>query len=110
MVEEARPTTRRKIIRTGVRLVFPLIVAIPRRAACRRGADGGKGLPSRAHRHNARRQDRERLHFAGGLASFADPGAFAAWLAELRHQALVVYGKPPSPGPNTCSPSALAPG
>lgn len=39
------------------------------------------------------------LHLTGGLAPLAVPAAFAAWLAELRAQAWVVYCKPPFAGP-----------
>jgi hypothetical protein len=44
--------------------------------------------------------DRGELHLAGGLAPLAEPVAFAAWLAELRHLAWVVYCKPPFAGPD----------
>ena len=43
--------------------------------------------------------DRGDLHLTGGLATLAEPTAFAAWLAELRQQAWVVYCKPPFAGP-----------
>jgi len=43
--------------------------------------------------------DRGELHVTGGLAALAEPAAFAAWLAELRQQAWVVYCKPPFAGP-----------
>ena len=43
--------------------------------------------------------DRGELHVTGGLAALAEPAVFAAWLAELRQQAWVVYGKPPFAGP-----------
>jgi len=43
--------------------------------------------------------DRGDLHLTGGLAPLAEPAAFAAWLAELRAQAWVVYCKPPFAGP-----------
>src|SRR2546422_22264 len=43
--------------------------------------------------------DRGELHVTGGLAALAEPAAFDAWLAELRHQAWVVYCKPPFAGP-----------
>ena len=36
------------------------------------------------------------LVFAGSVASLADPAAFAAWLADLRQHAWVVYAKRPS--------------
>jgi hypothetical protein len=39
------------------------------------------------------------LVFAGSLATLAEPGAFAAWLASLRHQDWVVYAKRPFAGP-----------
>ena len=39
------------------------------------------------------------LHLAGSLAPLADPAAFTAWLAGLRHQPWVVYCKPPFAGP-----------
>jgi len=39
------------------------------------------------------------LHFFGEHAGPADPSAFAAWLAPLRHQEWVVYAKPPFAGP-----------
>src|SRR5437899_5097650 len=40
-----------------------------------------------------------KLLFAGSLASLADPGAFAAWLHELRQHDWVVYAKRPFAGP-----------
>jgi hypothetical protein len=43
--------------------------------------------------------DRGDLHLTGGLATLAEPAAFAAWLDELRAQAWVVYCKPPFAGP-----------
>jgi hypothetical protein len=43
--------------------------------------------------------DRGELHLTGGLAPLAEPPAFAAWLAELRRAAWVVYCKPPFAGP-----------
>src|SRR5437773_9450035 len=43
--------------------------------------------------------DRGELHLTGGLAPLGEPPAFAAWLAELRRAALVVYCKPPFAGP-----------
>jgi Putative transposase/Transposase zinc-binding domain len=43
--------------------------------------------------------DQGELHVTGGLAVLAEPAAFTAWLAELRQQAWVVYGKPPFAGP-----------
>jgi len=43
--------------------------------------------------------DRGELHCTGGLAALAEPAAFAAWLAELRQSAWVVYCKPPFAGP-----------
>jgi hypothetical protein len=43
--------------------------------------------------------DRGDLHLTGGLASLAEPAAFAAWLEELRAPAWVVYCKPPFAGP-----------
>ena len=43
--------------------------------------------------------DRGDLHLTGGLATLAEPAAFAAWLHELRAQAWVVYCKPPFAGP-----------
>jgi hypothetical protein len=42
---------------------------------------------------------RGEVHVTGGLAALAEPAAFAAWLAELRRQAWVVYCKPPFAGP-----------
>jgi len=39
------------------------------------------------------------LHLTGGLAALAEPAAFAAWLAELRQPAWVVYCQPPFSGP-----------
>ncbi len=44
--------------------------------------------------------DRGELHFTDGLTTLAEPAAFAAWLAELRQQAWVVYCKPPFAGPD----------
>src|SRR5436309_452757 len=44
--------------------------------------------------------DRGDLHLTDGLASLAAPAAFAAWLAELRQSAWVVYCKPPFAGPD----------
>jgi Putative transposase/Transposase zinc-binding domain len=43
--------------------------------------------------------DRGELHCTGGLAALAEPAAFAAWLAQLRQPAWVVYCKPPFAGP-----------
>ena len=43
--------------------------------------------------------DRGELHLTDGLASLAEPAAFAAWLTELRQSAWVVYCKPPFAGP-----------
>ena len=43
--------------------------------------------------------DRGDLHLTGGLATLAEPAAFAAWLDELRAQAWVVYCKLPFAGP-----------
>src|SRR5437899_4607024 len=43
--------------------------------------------------------DRGELHCTGGLAAFAEPAAWTAWLAELRQHAWVVYCKPPFAGP-----------
>jgi hypothetical protein len=43
--------------------------------------------------------DRGDLHLTGSLAAMADPAAFTGWLAGLRRQAWVVYGKPPFAGP-----------
>jgi len=43
--------------------------------------------------------DRGEVHLTGGLAALAEPAAFAAWLAELRQSAWVVYCKPPFAGP-----------
>jgi len=43
--------------------------------------------------------DRGELHLTGGLAALTAPAAFAAWLAELRQSAWVVYCKPPFAGP-----------
>jgi hypothetical protein len=43
--------------------------------------------------------DRGDLHLTGGLATLAEPAAFAAWLDALRAQAWVVYCKPPFAGP-----------
>jgi len=43
--------------------------------------------------------DRGDLHLTGGLATLAEPTAFAAWLDELCTQAWVVYCKPPFAGP-----------
>lgn len=43
--------------------------------------------------------DRGDLHLTGGLATLAEPAAFAAWLDELRAQAWVVYCKAPFAGP-----------
>src|SRR5436309_13758968 len=43
--------------------------------------------------------DRGELHLTGGLATLAEPAAFAAWLDELCTQAWVVYCKPPFAGP-----------
>jgi len=43
--------------------------------------------------------DRGDLHLTGGLATLAEPAAFAAWLDELRAQAWIVYCKPPFAGP-----------
>src|SRR5439155_3084003 len=39
------------------------------------------------------------LVFAGSVASLAEPAAFAAWLADLRQHAWVVYAKRPFGGP-----------
>jgi len=39
------------------------------------------------------------LHLTGSLAPLTDPAPFAAWLAELRAHAWVVYCKPPFAGP-----------
>jgi hypothetical protein len=39
------------------------------------------------------------LVFSGSLATLADPGAFAAWLAQLRRHDWVVYAKRPFAGP-----------
>lgn len=39
------------------------------------------------------------LRFFGDHAALADPGAFADWLAPLRHQEWVVYAKRPFAGP-----------
>ena len=44
--------------------------------------------------------DRSELHLTGGLAPLGAPAAFTAWLAALRQQAWVVYGKPPFAGPD----------
>ena len=44
--------------------------------------------------------DRGQVHCTGGLASLAEPAAFAAWLTELRQSAWVVYCKPPFAGPD----------
>jgi hypothetical protein len=41
----------------------------------------------------------QQLVFAGSVASLADPAAFAAWLADLRQHAWVVYAKRPFGGP-----------
>ena len=43
--------------------------------------------------------DRGQLHLTGSLAALPEPVAFAAWLAELRQPAWVVYCKPPFAGP-----------
>ena len=43
--------------------------------------------------------DRGEVHLTGSLAARAEPAAFAAWLADLRRQAWVVYCKPPFAGP-----------
>ena len=43
--------------------------------------------------------DRGERHLTDGLASLAEPAAFAAWLTELRQSAWVVYCKPPFAGP-----------
>lgn len=43
--------------------------------------------------------DRGELHLAGSLAHVGESAAFAAWLADLRRQAWVVYCKPPFAGP-----------
>jgi hypothetical protein len=43
--------------------------------------------------------DRGELHLTGSLAPFTAPAAFAGWLAALRHEAWVVYCKPPFAGP-----------
>ena len=43
--------------------------------------------------------DRGDLHLTGGLATLAEPTAFAAWLDKLCTQAWVVYCKPPFAGP-----------
>jgi hypothetical protein len=43
--------------------------------------------------------ERQALRFGGGVASLADPAAFAAFLATLRTQDWVVYAKPPFGGP-----------
>ncbi|TPW18981.1 MAG: putative transposase, partial [Elusimicrobia bacterium] len=43
--------------------------------------------------------ERGELHLAGSLAPLTDPAPFAAWLAELRAHAWVVYCKPPFAGP-----------
>ena len=43
--------------------------------------------------------DRGELHLTGGLAAFAEPAAWTAWLAELRQHVWVVYCKPPFAGP-----------
>jgi hypothetical protein len=43
--------------------------------------------------------DRGHLHLTGGLATLAEPAAFAAWLDALRAQAWIVYCKPPFAGP-----------
>ena len=40
-----------------------------------------------------------KLVFAGSTAPLADPGAFAAWLAQLRQHDWVVYAKRPFAGP-----------
>ena len=40
-----------------------------------------------------------KLVFAGSVAGLADPAAFAAWLADLRQHAWVVYAKRPFGGP-----------
>lgn len=40
------------------------------------------------------------LHLTGSLATYAEPAAFAHWLAALRHPAWVVYCKPPFAGPD----------
>jgi len=40
-----------------------------------------------------------RLVFAGSIAALAEPGAFAAWLAQLRQHDWVVYAKRPFAGP-----------
>jgi hypothetical protein len=39
------------------------------------------------------------LRFAGSTTPLAAPALFAAWLAQLRHHAWVVYAKPPFAGP-----------
>jgi hypothetical protein len=39
------------------------------------------------------------LRFAGSVAGLAEPAAFAAWLADLRQHAWVVYAKRPFGGP-----------
>ena len=44
--------------------------------------------------------DRGAVHLSGSLAALAEPAAFAAWLADLRRQAWVVYCKPPFAGPD----------
>jgi len=41
----------------------------------------------------------DELVFSGSLTALAAPGAFAAWLEQLRHQAWVVYAKRPFAGP-----------
>lgn len=43
--------------------------------------------------------DRGELHLTGSLAALAEPAPFAAWLAELRTHAWVVYSKSPFAGP-----------
>jgi hypothetical protein len=43
--------------------------------------------------------ERGELHGSGGVAALTDPVRFDAWLADLRHQAWVVYCKPPFAGP-----------
>jgi Putative transposase/Transposase zinc-binding domain len=79
-------------------------------------ADGTRWIPARPSflfpvralakvfrgRYLARLQqafDRGQLHLTGGVASLAEPAAFAAWLANLRRSAWVVYCKPPFAGP-----------
>ena len=43
-------------------------------------------------------QQQGKLHLAGGQADLACPGAWAAWLRQLRGQDWVVYSKPPTAG------------